>query len=582
MPVTARKPQINLREELTQLSGKAGKDHKHLLSDVTDAGTAAAANLGTAPEEVPTNADLAAIAQSGDSADASYNNTASGRTATDAQAAIDEAFTEIDRAELIQTVDDQATINAKFFTGRYSLDDGDRTDSNAATDLFTIATNSPKWVQGPDGLLREVPAGSVAREWRDGVCQGAVVEPQSTRINLYPTQFGNPYWIKVGATVAENIVIAPNGSTSLDKLVEDLSTGQHRLNFTETVSAGKQYVFSVFLEPAGRENITFSLFTGFPAAAGIINLQTLEVVIDTGVFSDYGAERLKNGTIRFWFSSVASVSGFNTVGYVGMAPVFSYASRSYTGDGTSGVYVWGAQIEQGLKPTSLILGDETAAVTRLADSITRTTGAEFNADEGTFVIEGEYIAGDTILSAGDYDVVAEAGKSKYAIGYEPSDFPELVTNGDFSDGLTGWTNSSNGTGTAILVSGAVVLNGTTSADRGRIEQPISLNTGSVYKVALNASSVSGTVAIKIDSTNDPISADIILVNGVNSFIFSATATDTLLTIWTASGGGSATVDNISVKEVAPESPITIGNGTHKSIKYLPRKLSADELTELEA
>jgi hypothetical protein len=60
-------------------------------------------------------------------------------------------------------------------------------------------------------------------------------------------------------------------------------------------------------------------------------------------------------------------------------------------------------------------------------------------DQGTFYVEGEYKAGDIILTAGDWELKADVdGYKKYAFGYEPDDFPELITNGTF-DTDTDWT-----------------------------------------------------------------------------------------------------------------------------------------------
>jgi hypothetical protein len=57
------------------------------------------------------------------------------------------------------------------------------------------------------------------------------------------------------------------------------------------------------------------------------------------------------------------------------------------GDGTSGIYIWGAQLEQGSTPSSYI-PTTTVQVTRAADNCSRTLGAEFNAAEGTLLWSG--------------------------------------------------------------------------------------------------------------------------------------------------------------------------------------------------
>jgi hypothetical protein len=62
-------------------------------------------------------------------------------------------------------------------------------------------------------------------------------------------------------------------------------------------------------------------------------------------------------------------------------------STSYTGDNTSGAYIWGAQLEAGAFPTSYI-PTTSAAVTRSADSAVVTPISSFyNQSEGTLFAE---------------------------------------------------------------------------------------------------------------------------------------------------------------------------------------------------
>jgi hypothetical protein len=81
-------------------------------------------------------------------------------------------------------------------------------------------------------------------------------------------------------------------------------------------------------------------------------------------------------------------------------------TAGYTGDGYSGIYIWGAQLEAGAFPTSYI---QTVAsqVTRAADAASMT-GANFSswyrADEGTFYTEANKpaaLASAIVFSAND-------------------------------------------------------------------------------------------------------------------------------------------------------------------------------------
>lgn len=58
-------------------------------------------------------------------------------------------------------------------------------------ELFSVQRAGPKWEQGADGLLREVPANTLARVFKDGVCQGVSVEDAATNLIIGSNYFSN-------------------------------------------------------------------------------------------------------------------------------------------------------------------------------------------------------------------------------------------------------------------------------------------------------------------------------------------------------------------------------------------------------
>jgi hypothetical protein len=56
--------------------------------------------------------------------------------------------------------------------------------------------------------------------------------------------------------------------------------------------------------------------------------------------------------------------------------IASWADRSYTGDGTSGIFIWGAQLEAASFPSSYI-PTVAAAATRASDVLTYTAGVSY-------------------------------------------------------------------------------------------------------------------------------------------------------------------------------------------------------------
>jgi hypothetical protein len=91
---------------------------------------------------------------------------------------------------------------------------------------------------------------------------------------------------------------------------------------------------------------------------------------------------------------------------------------SYIGNGTSGVFIWGAQIEAGSFPTSYI-PTTTAAVTRSAD-VCQITGTDFsgfwNASEGAIAFDGDYLGPDSTVIRYTFGVSDTSNPSNSFIG----------------------------------------------------------------------------------------------------------------------------------------------------------------------
>jgi len=147
------------------------------------------------------------------------------------------------------------------------------------------------------------------------------------------------------------------------------------------------------------------------------------------------------------------------------------------------------------------------------------------------------------------------------VWYDPSDInrymsslgPELVTNGDFSNGTTGWTNSSTGSGTFTVSNGAAIIVGTDGSNRGAFSQNINAIAGKWYKVSFTATITSGTGSFFGSGTGSSGSA---ILNGINSFYIAAVVSGAFF-VYTNSGGGNITIDNISITELTSISTATL-------------------------
>jgi hypothetical protein len=222
-------------------------------------------------------------------------------------------------------------------------------------------------------------------DYSNGTCPSLLVEPQRTNLQTYSEDFSNAVYIKVGATVSTNADVSPNGNTTADRLTEDTSTGIHTAAVTASQATGGDYTFSVFVKANGRTK--FQLAEGF-SIGGNVNFDLSAVTATTTAPAKNGKiENYGNG----WYKCSATwafTGGATTVLYLNL--LNGAGSASYAGDGTSGVILWGAQLELGSYSTSYI-PTTSASVTRNADVISKTgISSLIGQTEGTLFLDLQY------------------------------------------------------------------------------------------------------------------------------------------------------------------------------------------------
>lgn len=164
----------------------------------------------------------------------------------------------------------------------------------------------------------------------------------------YTQEFDNAAWIKVNGSITANATTAPDGSMTADKLVEN--TAASVVHFASQTPAafvaGTTYVFSTY---AKKSDTSRYLQLVLPSGAFTSNIRAT-FDLDTGAVVSSGgvsanATNVGSGWYRCTFTATATTSA--TAGIVlAIANTFAanLAAVSYTGDGTSGIYIWGAQL----------------------------------------------------------------------------------------------------------------------------------------------------------------------------------------------------------------------------------------------
>ena len=211
--------------------------------------------------------------------------------------------------------------------------------------------------------------------------KGLLIEPAATNLLLRSTTFNNG-WTASGATVTGNSTTAPDGTTAADTIVENASTSTHGVYQAATLTAAT-YTYSVFAK-AGTRSWLFLTCTPSSAFGAYFNLSDGTVgTVTAGYTATISA--VGNG----WYRCAISFTATAATWYSNVLVATANGTSSYTGDGASGLYAWGAQLESGSVASSFI-ETTTATATRAAD-VASITGSNFsswfNQTEGTFVAE---------------------------------------------------------------------------------------------------------------------------------------------------------------------------------------------------
>jgi hypothetical protein len=235
--------------------------------------------------------------------------------------------------------------------------------------------------------------------------KGLLIEEQRTNLLLRSEEFETT-WTNNNSTEQTNVVIAPSGSLVGDKLIEDTTASvAHRIASGLVLSSSGTWTASVYIKAAERsfafigvtDNITGAIERRVNLSTGVIDSTNVSTV---GSWTSISGSSTSVGN-GWWRVSVTGTQGAGTLLSVFVSIGDASGNRIYTGDGTSGIYIWGAQLEAGAFATSYI-PTTTAAATRAADAASMT-GANFsnwyNAVEGTLFVDASPQASNALSYA---------------------------------------------------------------------------------------------------------------------------------------------------------------------------------------
>ena len=200
-----------------------------------------------------------------------------------------------------------------------------------------------------EGLIEVVGNDKLRIDYTDSSKGVALLEPARTNLVQYSEDFSNAYWSKGGSSITSNSIISPDGTLNGDKLTVDFSNSTHFID-TSSISftSGVSYTVSVFVKDnnknlviQGSGTVTANAFASFDLKDGFI----IDESVGTATIKSFGNSWYR---CSLTFTAAATTSGVITF------LMGETRNDTYTGDGTSGLYLWGAQLEQGSYATSYI------------------------------------------------------------------------------------------------------------------------------------------------------------------------------------------------------------------------------------
>lgn len=173
------------------------------------------------------------------------------------------------------------------------------------------------------------------------------IEPFGGRRNLltYTEQFDNAAWLKTRSSVTPNSTTAPDGTLTADTLVEDATASSTHYISQTSDGATATRTYSIYAKANTRSWIW--LYIGGANQGKFFNLST--GVVGNDVVGAPSAATIQNAG-NGWYRCSITVTGTHTNAWVGLSE--DGTTISYTGNGTSGAYIWGTQLELGSTATA--------------------------------------------------------------------------------------------------------------------------------------------------------------------------------------------------------------------------------------
>jgi len=305
----------------------------------------------------------------------------------------------------------QAKGNAVYET-YYPADNGEVVSYFVADSTFFRFTSFPNNTLGSitNISVQEIQVNTPRIDFSDSADGALLLEPQSTNLLPYSEDFSQ--WSKYDLTVGQNATTSPNGLLNAVKLIENSSNSTH-LAWLQATTISATHSFSIFAKVGERKRI--ALRDNQAGNSAVFDLESGSVVSGSGGSIVY----FGNGFYRITLKGNYASAGTRHEIYI-LPDNATTATTSYQGDGSSGVYIWGAQLEQLPYATSYI-PTQGSASTRIVETCTNSGSAQdFNSEEG--VLYAEIAALSNVTSLKSLSLSDGTNSNRITIGLDNNNY----------------------------------------------------------------------------------------------------------------------------------------------------------------
>ncbi len=196
-------------------------------------------------------------------------------------------------------------------------------------------------------------------------CPSLILEGSRTNKIKYSEYINTTAFnLTTNLTINNNQATSPEGANNAAKIIATTDNSRHELRTSSATKNGTDMV-SCFVKANGYNYVQIA---SWASGSNYVNFDLTDGSLGSvgaSPPSNYGIEDYGNGWYRIYANVTASGGGIIGIGIITSAS--AGWAESFTGNGTDGLLIWGAQLEVGSYPTSYIPNHSGGSVTMNAD-----------------------------------------------------------------------------------------------------------------------------------------------------------------------------------------------------------------------